>query len=310
MFILLVHIPVGQSVIVAAFFIGPIHDQNFQSTVRKYVGLFHISVTYLYNIVFLQSLPGFLKACKKLIKYDLRFGVKRFFTLRAISLILMFTTAWLVESMLGIFSIGHYTIYFLQIDPVVMKQFLKYSWLFGESELGFIIHTKLSSLLFGFHFFVCHFGGGFALQYIFTLSFAVGQRLVEIEDTLVSAIKSHRNAHKVGTNKNSNLIRPDSVSIKAIDVENLISQITEVIEYFESFRNASNGVLLVHMSCTFLSVTLLIYCVFSFVGFWDNEKLFLIAMVQVIYLATGLLKLLWLTSCGESVIRKVSCYLQ
>ena len=301
---------VGQTVVISALLIDPLNSgalatkfSNFDRAVNQFCGVAYMLELYFTYISFFYTLPKFFMVCNKLINYDHKFRVKGTINHRNVTGVISYTLLWCAESLLGVLSVKNAQ-HFLKTNPKALNEVASWSWLykyFGShySEIGpYIIVAGC------IHFFLCHFGSGFAIQYVINLGYSLSQRLYLIEISIAEWTQAQNYDSLVWTTKFNK--SKSNMFGKIVDIDKILAQITDLTDTFLSLREAASVIILISIGTTTLTVTILVYSSFIYMKFWGTDIFISVFATVSSSLLIGILKLTWLTMCGEFLCQRVS----
>jgi hypothetical protein len=306
-FAVLGNIVIAQSVFVAFHLIKHIAVDTFSAfdtRMMSFNGIFHSFKVYIIYVAFLLSLPKFLLVCRKLRLFDRRFDDLTSNNRLRFFLAVLYSSVWWFEAGTSIVYVR--TIYrTLTNDPETLLNFKEMSWLLGN-KYGFDLHIEfLFNFLISVHICFCQIANGFAIQYILALSYTTAHRLkaVELKILAIAQDQDHESVSPVISEMWRKFGKPKQAT--ALEIDTIISQITSLSDIFSTIRDASGGIILLVMGTSTIGATILVYTCLNFIRLWKEEYIFDTAIIVFLYLILEALKILWLSNCGEFVMKQV-----
>jgi hypothetical protein len=312
MMVFLANVIMAQSVYATLIILTPVPTPGtavftpFDQEAIRFVGISHaIHIQSIY-IAFLCSLPKFLITWKKMLSYEGKNGPTPLGIWKLLFTIL-FSGIWWGETYLGLSSVQN-TLLAIKTEPEGLKNFKEASWVYGkfglEIDIDFFVRRLMSA-----HICICQISNGFAIQYILLMSYWLAQRLSDVEDGIWTGKRVGRGSDSavvswMGLNTKDKRFRNIPPSI---DTDDIISKVSELGEIFKVLRAACSSIVLLAMGTGTICCTILVFCTLSFMRFWDTGYFFPMAMLLIPYLIINILKLLWLSNCGEYLVERVSC---
>ena len=295
----LLNILIGQSFMVVISLLAPIVSQNdseLNSSILNFMSILNINFVYLVYLLYLSSVPKFLKTCEQLSIYDNRFGIIVQYSKWRILGKIMVLGAWIFEGGISLVSvIANFNM--LELNSDLFTSLNKWSLIFGilgSQNIEMQVFYWVAAL----HFLITRFGTIFATQYIITLSQCLQDRMDIIEKSIVFKAKS--------PNPKAVIVVVQSKTYK-INTETTITQVFALNKVFEMLQGAASRIILAYMSVSTVVVTILIFNTFSTLRqFLNSTNFYTFALLGIAYLIISILKLCWLADSGDSLFQKVS----
>jgi len=271
----------------------PIHATEIRFTelrasvmrVMFYVDLFQ---TYTVFFAFKIALPHFLKLYNRFVTYREKYGVSCSYTLRQIITLSTRLLLIFIESLVGVFFI--------------IKRMEYFEWKHGSAECkfkiyGFLFPCKLLKWLNAANTVVLQFSMIYAIAFIFIFTYMVEQRLLKIQEWLSFETIKLRHTKPNLVKWGQKLCNPDII------VAN--SQLTDMKEILALFKKSVQLLILAFITFGTVIFTVTVYRLLSIccVGIIASP---IFTVADTASLLAVILKLIWLTNCGELINNRVS----